>query len=75
MMPPEPEAEGCPGGWSRCAFAASFMPYTRRRLDNGGHDDNPLIHAGTPAHILEALREFESHEAAAVAERHRVING
>ena len=75
MMPPEPASEGCPGGWSRCAFAQSFMPYMRRRLEGGGHDDNPRIHAGTPAHILDALSSFESYEAAAAAERARVTRG
>lgn len=75
LMPPEPESEGCPGGWARCAFASSFRRYQRRRLDGGGHDANPLIGPNTPEHILEALRSFESYEAAAAAERSRVIRG
>lgn len=69
--PPEDPADGCPGGWARCGFASSFSRYIRTRTEGGLHDANPLIHAGTPAHVLEALRFFEVHQSKADAEFRR----
>lgn len=73
--PPEDiEADGCPGGWARCRFAASFTKYIRPRVQGGAHDSNPRVHAGTPEHILDALRFFEQHQARAHAEFQRKAN-
>lgn len=66
--PPEDMNEGCPGGWARCRFAISFMPYMRRRLESGGHDTNPRLGPDTSPHILEALRYFEIHQSRAESE-------
>lgn len=72
--PGEPPEEGCPGGWARCGFAASFSKYIRPRVQGGGHDSNPRVHAGTPAHILEALQFFEVYQAKAAAEFQRKVS-
>ena len=75
MRPPEPDCEGCPGGWSRCGYAASFHRYRRRRVEGGGHDTNPRVGPHTPDHILDALQWFESCEAQAFAESSKEIYG
>lgn len=69
--PAEPLEDGCPGGWARCGFASSFAKYIRPRVQGGGHDSNPRIGAGTPAHILDALQFFETYQAKAAAEFQR----
>lgn len=62
---PEPLSDGCPAGWAHSRYAESFKRYRRRRLENGGHDSNPRVHAGTPEHILDALAYYESEFARA----------
>jgi hypothetical protein len=69
--PAEPVSDGCPGGWARCRFAESVLRYRRRRVEGGGHDANPLIHANTPPHIIEAIAYFEGQEAIAMGEYNR----
>jgi hypothetical protein len=69
--PPEPEQDGCPGGWARCGFADSFGKYIRVRLQNGGHDSNPRVSSETPPHILDAIQYFERQYAHAEAEFRR----
>lgn len=71
--PGEPEQDGCPGGWSRCGFAASFGKYIRARLQGGGHDSNPRVSSDTPPHILDAVQYFERQYAHAEAEFQRQI--
>ncbi len=75
--PREQAGEGCPGGWSRCRFAQSFLPYRRELTftDYGGISgriDNPRIHHDTPDHILALLNYFELKEMAAVARYNKV---
>ena len=69
--PAEDISDGCPGGWARSRFAESMLRYRRQRLEGGGHDINVLVHAGTEPQVIEALRYYESQEAAAFSEFNR----
>lgn len=64
--PLESRAEGCPGGWYRCAYTASLERFTRLYTRNG-YADNPLLNASTHPHVLEAVRYLEREEQAAIA--------
>lgn len=64
--------DGCPGGWARCGFAMSFLPYRRTRLADGSHDSNPRVGHHTDPFILDALAYFEKHQAQAEAEFQRL---
>ena len=75
MRPHEKRSEGCPGGWARSRFAQSLLRYRRGRLEGGGHDSNPLVHANTDRFILECLALFEGYEAVAAAEFRKAIYG
>lgn len=72
--PSEPLDEGCPGGWYRCEFVSSVMPFRRRRTRDGLHDSNPRLNDSTDPPILEAIAFYEEQEAKAWEQVHRFAN-
>lgn len=70
--PFESRAEGCPGGWSRCAYVASLVRFTRTYTSHG-YVSNPLLTAETHPHVLEAIQYLERQEQAALGEQHSTI--
>lgn len=71
--PWESVKDGCPGGWYRTEFTASVRKYRRRMTEGGGHDLNPLVHAGTHWLVLEAIAYLESCESHARSEYMTVL--
>jgi hypothetical protein len=67
--PCEPIAEaGCPGSWYRTAFVDSVLRYYRRRDDNGGRIDNPMLTQCTDPLVHEAVLLLEGYEDQAISE-------
>lgn len=53
----EPDDEGCPGAWYRCAFVGSLIKY------RGGQHESPYLRACTDRLVWDALQYLESEQA------------
>lgn len=51
--------EGCPGAWVRCVFAASLLPFLRRRTEGGGRVPNPLLDATDDDFVRACVLYYE----------------
>ncbi len=72
--PTEDPADGCPGGWTRCLFVASVIPYLRMRTEGGGRNPNLLLERADDDLLIQwvhyAEREQERWEAWRVEQQH-----
>lgn len=57
--PPEPNDDGCPGAWYRCAFADSVSRYERKLLRDA-IASNPLLDRCDDPLVLEAADYLEN---------------
>jgi len=69
MHPPEPLSDGCPEGWARAPFAASVVPYIRRRDANGNRVNNPRLDRCADRLVVDAVLYFEGEQESLVARR------
>ncbi len=71
-MPEDPD-DGCPGGWYRCRYIYSLMPYFRLRTQSGDRVENLHLRHITNSRIIEAVHYFEGEREAAIAYWHERV--
>lgn len=70
--PPEPDEDGCPGGWYRCAFVHSLDLYLPSFVGQTAME-SPLVARDTDPLILEAVKTYKAERGRSEAHFTRTV--
>ncbi|MHA1574377.1 MAG: hypothetical protein ACTSX8_10330 [Alphaproteobacteria bacterium] len=71
--PPDDWQDGCAASWTRSGFAASLLPYLRRRTDDGARVANFRLDEQPCRITRAAVLCYEEHEERRIGYQRRLI--